>query len=108
MLVAWFNSWQMYIEKITDFKERPIYQRDQISQILEKPGQQVVIFVSYTDQARINSEWVYNGAEPLKQNVIWARKLGKEQDLLLLSNLNKPQAYQLIVGQDLQILRYNF
>jgi hypothetical protein len=48
------------------------------------PGQQLV-FVGYGPKHDINDEWVYNRANIDGSAVVWARSMGREKDLALIS-----------------------
>lgn len=48
-----------------------------------QPGPQLV-FVWYSARHRVTEEWVYNHADLVHSQVIWARNLGAEHNRLLL------------------------
>ena len=61
--------------------ERRIFVRDALNQF---PGK-LLVFVRYAPQHIFQEEWVYNGADPASERVIWARDLGAREDLELIA-----------------------
>jgi bifunctional DNA-binding transcriptional regulator/antitoxin component of YhaV-PrlF toxin-antitoxin module len=60
-------------------------ERARILEFLDRlPGKQLVI-VRYGPNHDVHQEWVYNRADIDDSAIVWARSMGREKDLVLLS-----------------------
>jgi hypothetical protein len=62
---------------------------------LEQQTTSQLVFVRYSRRHNVNDEWVYNHANIMRSNVIWARDLGAEHNKLLLHLLSDRTAWLL-------------
>lgn len=80
--------------------------RATIEERLERlPGPDVV-FVEYVEGHSIHEEWVYNGAEPDSQTVVWARSMGPREDQKLKAYYPDRRAWIVTVGDSASLRPY--
>jgi hypothetical protein len=61
--------------------------RAELERWLSQQSRPQLVFVRYSQRHNVNFEWVYNHADLIHSNVIWARDLGAEHNRLLLDLL---------------------
>jgi hypothetical protein len=75
---------------------------------LEQQAAPQLVFVRYSRRHNVNNEWVYNHANIMTSNVIWARDLGAEHNKLLLNLLPDRMAWLLDADTiGLQLIPYS-
>ena len=62
---------------------------------LEQQPSPQLVFVRYARRHNVNNEWVYNHADIMHSQVIWARDLGAEHNKLLLNLVSDRTAWLL-------------
>ena len=63
-------------------------------ELVKAPGKDLV-FVSYSDEHTLHSEWVYNGADIDGSEVVWAREMSPEMNQALIDYFGERKVWKL-------------
>jgi hypothetical protein len=76
------------------------YTREQFKNMLMRKGGKHLVLVNDSLKKFFFNEWVYNGADIDKQQIVWARAMNKEEDAKLIAYFKDRQVWRIIVYKE--------